>query len=45
MSAEVLAEATERIMAAITMLVVGFRGGRPPAGPFDPRPRAGQVDR
>ena len=45
MTAEVLAEATERIMAAITALVAGLRGGRPPAEPFDPRPRAGQVGR
>ncbi|SED43126.1 1-acyl-sn-glycerol-3-phosphate acyltransferases [Nocardioides exalbidus] len=36
-SAEVTAEATERIMAAITSLVEDVRGGTAPAERFDPR--------
>lgn len=37
MTAEVLAEATSRIMAAVTALVAELRGGVPPAERFDPR--------
>lgn len=44
-TAEVLAEATERIMAAITALVAGLRSDRPPAERFDPRPTTRQADR
>ncbi|GAA1428860.1 lysophospholipid acyltransferase family protein [Microlunatus lacustris] len=33
----VLAEATARIMAAVTTLVAELRGGPPPTQPFDPR--------
>ena len=36
-TAATLAEATERIMAAITALVAELRGGTPPAVRFDPR--------
>jgi 1-acyl-sn-glycerol-3-phosphate acyltransferase len=38
--AEVLAEATARIMAAVTALVAELRGEQPPSEPFDPRPVA-----
>lgn len=41
-TAAVLAEATERIMAAITGLVADLRGEEPPAVRFDPR-GAGEV--
>lgn len=44
-TAEVLAEATERIMAAITALVAGLRGGQPPAERFDPRPSSQRAVR
>lgn len=37
LTATVLAEATARIMAAVTDLVAELRGERPPAQPFDPR--------
>lgn len=36
-TAEVLREATDRIMAAITALVADLRGEQPPDRPFDPR--------
>jgi 1-acyl-sn-glycerol-3-phosphate acyltransferase len=36
-TAEVLREATDRIMAAITTLVADLRGEQPPERPFDPR--------
>jgi len=45
MTADVLAEATERVMAAVTELVAALRGGRPPAVPVDPRPARTGVDR
>jgi len=45
MTAGVLAEATERIMAAITALVAGLRGAEPPAERFDPRPARREADR
>lgn len=37
LTAAVLAEATERVMAAVTALVADLRGEQPPAEPFDPR--------
>lgn len=37
MTSEVLQEATDAIMDAITSLVVDIRGGQPPAERFDPR--------
>jgi hypothetical protein len=33
----VVAEATRRIMGALTALVADIRGEQPPAEPFDPR--------
>ncbi|MDP3890523.1 hypothetical protein [Nocardioides sp.] len=36
-SADVIAEATDRIMHAITALVADIRGETPPARRFDPR--------
>jgi 1-acyl-sn-glycerol-3-phosphate acyltransferase len=36
-TAEVLAEATERVMGALTDLVAELRGGTPPSERFDPR--------
>ena len=45
MTAAVLDQATERIMAAVTSLVAGLRGGEPPAVPVDPRPARTQVPR
>ncbi|CAA9291730.1 MAG: 1-acyl-sn-glycerol-3-phosphate acyltransferase, partial [uncultured Friedmanniella sp.] len=44
-TAAVLAEATARIMAAVTALVAGLRGEEPPAQPFDPRPSAAGAGR
>lgn len=38
LTADVLAQATERIMVAITDLVAELRGEQPPAVRFDPRP-------
>ena len=45
LTAAVLAEATARIMAAVTALVAGLRGEEPPAQPFDPRPSAAGAGR
>jgi 1-acyl-sn-glycerol-3-phosphate acyltransferase len=39
MSSPILVEATDRIMDAITSLVVDLRGGAPPSERFDPRAR------
>ena len=36
-SPETTAEATDRIMAAITAIVADLRGGTPPAERYDPR--------
>jgi 1-acyl-sn-glycerol-3-phosphate acyltransferase len=41
----VLAEATDRIMAAVTALVAELRGEQPPAHPFDPRASAPEEAR
>ncbi|GAA1830692.1 lysophospholipid acyltransferase family protein [Microlunatus capsulatus] len=41
LTAAVLAEATARIMAAVTALVAELRGEQPPAVPFDPRTATG----
>jgi 1-acyl-sn-glycerol-3-phosphate acyltransferase len=40
LTAAVLAEATTRIMSAVTALVAELRGEQPPAEPFDPRREA-----
>ncbi|HSF26064.1 MAG TPA: lysophospholipid acyltransferase family protein [Actinomycetes bacterium] len=49
LTAEVLTQATEKIMAAITELLAAIRGQRPPAVRFDPRtsdlPRTGDPRR
>ena len=43
MDADLLHEVTELVMARITELLVGLRGGTPPAQAFDPRPGSGAA--
>ena len=45
LTSEVLHEATDRIMAAITALVEDLRGEKAPAVRFDPRTLGRQRDR